>query len=275
MILDLVEAGKRVGVTAQSHRVIANLLESVQRAAAEEHRFVRIGQRFDGEDDAGDTFGIERIPKSDAVAPGLRAGTWDVVGATSWVWAREELEGSLDVLFVDEAGPAVARHGVLGRGRRVVGRPAGRPEPAAAGLAGDASGGGGGVGARAPRRRGEDDPARPRPVARDDVPPPPGGQRVHLRRLLRGPPRDPPQHVAPAGRGRPAGRRLRASGPSRCARQAPRTGRARRPPGSRTRWPRCAAAGGSTRRATTGRSRSTTSSSSRPTTRRSPRSGGS
>ena len=68
MILDLVDAGKRVGVTAQSHRVIANLLESVQRAAAEERRFVRIGQRFDGEDDTGDPFGIERIPKSDAVA---------------------------------------------------------------------------------------------------------------------------------------------------------------------------------------------------------------
>jgi predicted RecB family nuclease len=104
MILDLVQAGKRVGVTAQSHRVIANLLEAIQRAAADEGRFVRIGQRIDGDDDAGDTFGIERIPKPDAVASGLRAGTWDVVGGTSWLWARAELEGSLDVLFVDEAG---------------------------------------------------------------------------------------------------------------------------------------------------------------------------
>jgi predicted RecB family nuclease len=104
MILDLVEGGKRVGVTAQSHRVIANLLESIQRAAADEGRVVRIGQRIDGDDDAGDTFEIERIAKSDAVAPGLRAGSWDIVGATSWVWARADLEGALDVLFVDEAG---------------------------------------------------------------------------------------------------------------------------------------------------------------------------
>jgi uncharacterized protein len=104
MILDLVDAGKRVGVTAQSHRVIANLLEAVQRAAEAEHRFVRIGQRYDGDDDAGDGFGIERIGKSDEVAPGLARRAWDVVGGTSWLWAREELEEALDVLFVDEAG---------------------------------------------------------------------------------------------------------------------------------------------------------------------------
>jgi uncharacterized protein len=104
MILDLVDAGKRVGVTAQSHRVIANLLEAVQRAAAAERRFVRIGQRYDGDDDAGNGFGIERIAKSDDVAPGLARRAWDVVGGTSWLWAREDLEEALDVLFVDEAG---------------------------------------------------------------------------------------------------------------------------------------------------------------------------
>jgi hypothetical protein len=104
MILDLVEAGRRVGVTAQSHRVIANLLEAVQRAAAAEHRFVRIGQRMDSDDDPGEPFGIDRIVKSDEVAAGLARRAWDVVGGTSWLWARPELEGSLDVLFVDEAG---------------------------------------------------------------------------------------------------------------------------------------------------------------------------
>ena len=35
MILDLVQTGKRVGVTAQSHRVIANLLEAVAKASAD------------------------------------------------------------------------------------------------------------------------------------------------------------------------------------------------------------------------------------------------
>ena len=104
MILDLVEAGRRVGVTAQSHRVIANLLEAVQKAAAAEHRFVRIAQRVDGDDDEADGFGIERIRKPEEARAGLAARRWDVVGGTSWLWARADMEAGVDVLFVDEAG---------------------------------------------------------------------------------------------------------------------------------------------------------------------------
>ncbi len=47
MILDLVREGRRVGVTAQSHKVIANMLEAVVDAVAEEAREVRIAQRCD------------------------------------------------------------------------------------------------------------------------------------------------------------------------------------------------------------------------------------
>ena len=104
MILDLVEHGKRVGVTAQSHRVIANLLEAVRDAAVEESRTVRIAQRTDNGDEAPDGVGIERIGSPDAARSGLAAGTWDVVGGTSWLWSREDMEGAIDTLFVDEAG---------------------------------------------------------------------------------------------------------------------------------------------------------------------------
>jgi uncharacterized protein len=103
MILDLVADGRRVGVTAQSHRVIENLLEAVVDAAAKEGRVVRVGHRTD-EDGRPAPSGIERIKDSKHVAGGLAGRTWDVVGGTSWVWARPELEGSVDVLFVDEAG---------------------------------------------------------------------------------------------------------------------------------------------------------------------------
>jgi predicted RecB family nuclease len=104
MILDLVEAGRRVGVTAQSHRVIANLLEAVAKAATAEGRFVHIAQRVDGDEDEGGELGIERIRKPEDARAGIAARTWDVVGATAWLWAREDMEGTLDVLFVDEAG---------------------------------------------------------------------------------------------------------------------------------------------------------------------------
>ncbi|MEW6224619.1 MAG: TM0106 family RecB-like putative nuclease [Chloroflexota bacterium] len=105
MILDLVAAGRRVGVTAQSHRVIANLLEAIAQANADEGGpVVRIGQRCDDPQEASSHPGIVRLPDNGAVRRGLRDGTWDVVGGTAWLWARGDMEGSVDVLFVDEAG---------------------------------------------------------------------------------------------------------------------------------------------------------------------------
>lgn len=104
MILDLVGQRRRVGVTAQSHRVIANLLEAVRDAARDEGRSIRIGQRIDSGEEGVDDEGIERIGSPEAARDGIAAGTWDVVGGTSWLWAREDMEGAVDALFVDEAG---------------------------------------------------------------------------------------------------------------------------------------------------------------------------
>ncbi len=104
MILDLVATGLQVGVTAQSHRVIENLLEAVVDAATKEGRVLAIGHRSDGDDGRPAPAGIARIPDTKMIPGGLAERRWDVVGGTSWVWAREDLEGSVDVLFVDEAG---------------------------------------------------------------------------------------------------------------------------------------------------------------------------
>jgi uncharacterized protein len=102
MILDLVREGRRVGVTAQSHKVIANMLEAVVDAAAEEAREVRIAQRCDGGQGSDDP----RIPcvSNDAARGGLADGTYQLVGGTAWLWAREDMASSIEVLFVDEAG---------------------------------------------------------------------------------------------------------------------------------------------------------------------------
>ncbi|MBF8289280.1 MAG: nuclease, partial [Chloroflexi bacterium] len=104
MILDLVAAGRRVGVTAQSHRVIANALEAVARAAAEEGTTVRIAQKTDEEDLSPAWMAIVRLGSNEGAEDGLRSGEFDVVGGTAWLWARAEMEGSVDVLFIDEAG---------------------------------------------------------------------------------------------------------------------------------------------------------------------------
>jgi uncharacterized protein len=104
MILDLVAAGRKVGLTAQSHRVIGNALEKIVEAAREEGAQLRIAQKAGADDLATLGDGVERVTTNEAVHDGLRARTFDVVGGTAWLWARDEMAGAVDVLFVDEAG---------------------------------------------------------------------------------------------------------------------------------------------------------------------------
>ncbi len=103
MIVALVRAGKRVGVTATSHRVIGNLLDEVHRAAQEAGIPVRIGQKPGTNEDPTCTFST-CYPSNGSLRGALANGEVDVAGATAWAWARGDFAGSLDVLFVDEAG---------------------------------------------------------------------------------------------------------------------------------------------------------------------------
>lgn len=98
-ILDLVSAGKTVGVTAVSHKVIDNLLQAVGEAALViGNQRPRLVHKHN--EDAPD--GVEYVGTAadalDSVAPGA------VVGGTVWLWASEAAVGSLDYLFIDEAG---------------------------------------------------------------------------------------------------------------------------------------------------------------------------
>ena len=103
MIVELVAAGRRVGVTATSHKVIGKLLDEVAAEATRRSRTVRIGQRGDSE--GALTHAAARpLGSVAAVREALDAREVDVVGGTAWVWAREEMAGTIDVLVVDEAG---------------------------------------------------------------------------------------------------------------------------------------------------------------------------
>jgi predicted RecB family nuclease len=101
MVLDLVRAGKRVALTAQSHKTISNLLEAIVQAAAEERVAVRAIQKADAE--VGEVEGVTRVGSNADVAEALAAGTVDVAAGTGWLFARPEFDGAFDVLFVDEA----------------------------------------------------------------------------------------------------------------------------------------------------------------------------
>ncbi len=102
MIVDLVGTGRRVGVTANSHKVIGELLEKTANVAEQRGIQIAIGQR-PGKDGLTYQEAIH-LKNTDAARDGLDDGTFNVVGGTAWLWARDDMVRSVDVLFIDEAG---------------------------------------------------------------------------------------------------------------------------------------------------------------------------
>jgi uncharacterized protein len=103
VVVDAVRRGKRVGLTAQSHKAIGNLLEAVMRRAAAEGVAVRGMQRA-SEADVCAAAGVECATKNDVVDEALALQAVDVVAGTSFLFARPELAEKFDLLVVDEAG---------------------------------------------------------------------------------------------------------------------------------------------------------------------------
>ncbi|MGY1780355.1 TM0106 family RecB-like putative nuclease [Geodermatophilus sp. SYSU D01036] len=108
LIRALLDAGKKVGVTATSHAVIGNVLSAVGRPAL---------QKCD-EHQACGAPGVEWSKDGKDVARRLVDGDVRLVGGTAWFWTQPDLAEAVDVLVVDEAGQfslanavAVARAG--------------------------------------------------------------------------------------------------------------------------------------------------------------------
>jgi len=103
MILDLVGAGRRVGITSNSHKVICNLLEEVLEAARDSHVTLRVIQKGK-EDEALAHPWVRRVEANGLVADALNAGEVDFAAGTPWLWAHPDMADTVEALFVDEAG---------------------------------------------------------------------------------------------------------------------------------------------------------------------------
>ena len=103
MIVSLIAEGKRVGVTATSHKVITNLLNEVCAAAYEDAVEVR-GIQKAGEESCCSDPAIECAGSNAQVLKALVEEGANLAAGTMWLWARPEMAESVDVLFVDEAG---------------------------------------------------------------------------------------------------------------------------------------------------------------------------
>jgi predicted RecB family nuclease len=100
-IVDLLASGKRIGVTALSHKAINNLLRRVEEVA------VQRGVKFTGmkksSDDDEQAFRGSIIKDTQDNDVALHGGH-DLIAGTAWLFSRPDAEGLLDYLFVDEAG---------------------------------------------------------------------------------------------------------------------------------------------------------------------------
>jgi uncharacterized protein len=103
MAVELVKQGKRVGITAVSHKVISNLLGEMSRAARESGVQLRIVQKANESDGCPELM-VEQVDGNHDVLDALTSRKAQAAAGTAWLWSRSEMTNSVDVLFVDEAG---------------------------------------------------------------------------------------------------------------------------------------------------------------------------
>lgn len=100
MICELVRQDKIVGITANSHKVIRNLINEVIHSAEKQSLSLHCCQKPAAMEDAQPSLSFARSNKDLFAVLGNTA----MVGAgTAWLWAAPEGFETVDVLFVDEA----------------------------------------------------------------------------------------------------------------------------------------------------------------------------
>jgi uncharacterized protein len=99
LIVELVQSGKRIGVTALSHSVIHNFLQGIYDKAEEQGIELKMIQRVsEGKADKPwrKTKDFDEVKR--------KAPKMNVIAGTTFMWADSDLIQSVDYLFVDEAG---------------------------------------------------------------------------------------------------------------------------------------------------------------------------
>jgi predicted RecB family nuclease len=101
MIIELAKTGKKIGVTAVSHKVILNLFEKVlELSKKEKFKINLVHKAKDISDHLPD--GLEEVSTDGGAIAALSQNK--IVGGTAWLWSSDVAEEQLDYLFVDEAG---------------------------------------------------------------------------------------------------------------------------------------------------------------------------
>ncbi|MEP7324111.1 MAG: DEAD/DEAH box helicase, partial [Saprospiraceae bacterium] len=101
MIIDLHRQGKKIGITAVSHKVIRKLTESTIEICRQENTSIFFVHKIDNSKvDLPPE--ISEIDDSDKVRTEINNNK--IGCGTAWFWAEDKSQGILDYLFIDEAG---------------------------------------------------------------------------------------------------------------------------------------------------------------------------
>jgi uncharacterized protein len=99
VIVELIRRGKRVGVTANSHKAINNLLAKIEELAKQRAvKFAGIKKSSGGDTDFDGTLIRNEYTNSDV------GREVELIAGTAWLFAGERFDRHLDYLFIDEAG---------------------------------------------------------------------------------------------------------------------------------------------------------------------------
>lgn len=108
LIVDLLARGKKIGITANSHKAIHNLLDEVLLVAAE--RRVTVAAQKKVNKDAENTYYIaDGVTNLDA---GFLPDRGKLFAGTAWAFGTAAMDQQLDYLFVDEAGQVSLPHAI-------------------------------------------------------------------------------------------------------------------------------------------------------------------
>jgi len=94
LVRALLDAGKTVGITANSHAVIGTFLSKVGRPAL---------QRCNDQEQHCGAPGVDLAGSTAEVAAAIGT-THHLIGGTAWMWSEPDLAGTVDVMLIDEAG---------------------------------------------------------------------------------------------------------------------------------------------------------------------------
>ena len=108
LIVNLLARGKRVGITANSHKAIHNLLDEVERVAAERN-FAFTGLKKCTKDDDATVYTSAHISSNEKSIADPNA---NLVAGTAWAFGVQAMDRQLDYLFIDEAGQVALPHAV-------------------------------------------------------------------------------------------------------------------------------------------------------------------